>query len=60
MTIRGLAGCPHPASSGIPFDVRRPAPNDELIEAMDDALHGRNLHGPYKTVDEAIAALDAD
>jgi hypothetical protein len=40
--------------------VRRPAPNDELIEAMDDALHGRNLHGPYKTVDEAIAALDAD
>ena len=47
------------ANSGIPFVVRRPAPNDELLEAMEDARLGRNLHGPY-TLEEAIAALKAD
>jgi len=52
--------CAAIAKGGIPFDVRRPEPNDALFEAIDDARHGRNLYGPYKTVDEAVAAMEAD
>jgi len=48
------------ANGGLPFAVRRPRPNDELLEAMEDVRLDRNLHGPYKTVEEAVAALDAD
>ena len=48
------------ANGGLPFAVRRPRPNDELLDAMEDVRLGRNLHGPYKTVEETVAALDAD
>jgi len=47
---------------GMPFKVTRPKrkPNAELLEAMEDARLGRNLHGPFKTVDEAMQALLED
>ena len=48
---------------GIPFAVRRLSerkPNAELLEAMEDIRLGRNLYGPYKTVDEAMKALAED
>lgn len=35
-------------------------PNAETLAAIDDAEHGRNLSGPYATVDELMEALDAD
>ena len=35
-------------------------PNAELLEAMEDVRLGRNLYGPYKTVDEAMKALNED
>lgn len=34
--------------------------NSETLSAMDDAVTGRNLYGPYHTVKEAIAALDEE
>ena len=34
--------------------------NEETIEAMNDVLLGRNLHGPYKSAKEAVAAMMAD
>jgi DNA-damage-inducible protein J len=41
----------------IPFELYLDVPNDELLEAMEDVRLGRNLHGPYDTVKEAIAAM---
>ena len=35
-------------------------PNAETLAAIDDAELGRNLSGPYATVDELMEALDAD
>jgi hypothetical protein len=35
-------------------------PNKELREAMEDIRLNRNLHGPYKTVDEAMSAMMED
>ena len=49
--------------NGIPFAVRRLndiKPNAELREAMEDARLRRNLHGPFKTVDEAMNAMLED
>jgi hypothetical protein len=34
--------------------------NAETIAAMEDVLAGRNLYGPYKTVAEMFAAMDAE
>ena len=40
----------HNASSHIP--------NAETREAIEDAMAGRNMHGPFKSVDEMFAELD--
>jgi DNA-damage-inducible protein J len=48
------------ANSGIPFAIRRPVPNDALLEAIEDAEKKRNLHGPFDTVEEAMASMLAD
>ena len=34
--------------------------DEETIEAMNDVLLERNLHGPYKTAKEAVAAMLED
>ena len=34
--------------------------SQETLAAMDDAVTGRNLSGPYHTVKEAMAALDEE
>lgn len=34
--------------------------SQETLSAMDDAVTGRNLFGPYHTVKEAMAALDEE
>ena len=45
------------ANDGIPFAVKRQKPNTELLEAIEDTRTRRNLHGPYKTAEEAVAAM---
>jgi DNA-damage-inducible protein J len=47
-------------NDGIPFDVKRKRPNAELREAMEDVRLGRNLHGPFDTVDEMMKSLLED
>ena len=32
----------------------------DLLEALEDIRLGRNLHGPYKTAEEAVAAMLED
>ncbi len=46
---------------GFPFDPANPYGfSAETLAAMDDAASGRNLYGPYDTLDAALAALDED
>ena len=48
------------AHDGIPFDVKKRKPNADLTEAILDTRNRRNLHGPYKTAEEAVAAMLED
>ena len=45
---------------GIPFAVKRRKPNADLLEAIHDTRNRKNLHGPYKTAKEAVAAMLED
>jgi DNA-damage-inducible protein J len=48
------------AKDGIPFTVKRRKPNADLLEAIQDTRNRRNLHGPYKTAEKAVAAMLED
>jgi DNA-damage-inducible protein J len=48
------------AKDGMPFAVKRRKPNADLLEAIQDTRNRRNLHGPYKTAEEAVAAMLED
>lgn len=46
---------------GFPFDPSNPyGSSPETLAAMDDDATGRGLSDPYRTVKEAIAALDEE
>jgi DNA-damage-inducible protein J len=44
-------------NDGIPFAIEHRRPNAELRKAMEDVRAGRNLTGPFETVDEAMKSL---
>lgn len=43
----------------IPFEVSLDRPNAETLAAIDDVNNGRNLSGPYRSMQELREALDA-
>ena len=45
------------ANDGLPFEVKHRVPNTDLLEAIADTRNRCNLHGPYKTAEEAVAAM---
>ena len=46
---------------GTPLDPSNPLrANSDTLQAMDDAASGRNLDGPFETVDEFMASLEED
>jgi DNA-damage-inducible protein J len=45
------------ANNAIPFAIDPREPNADLLEAIADTRNRRNLHGPYKTAEEAVAAM---
>jgi DNA-damage-inducible protein J len=45
------------ANNGIPFAVELRKPNADLLEAITDTRNRHNLHGPYKTAEEAVVAM---
>lgn len=46
---------------GTPLDPSNPLrANSDTLQAMDDAVSGRNLIGPFDTVDEIMASLEED
>ena len=46
-------------NEGIPFELTL-RPNAETLQAMDDALYGRNLSKVYDNIKDLRAALDAE
>jgi len=42
---------------GIPFAIERRKPNSDLLEAIQDTRNRCNLHGPYKSAEEAVNAM---
>lgn len=44
---------------GFPFDVTLDSPNEVTLAAMDDAVNGRNIHGPFDSVAALIEDLNA-
>ena len=46
-------------NEGIPFKLTL-RPNVETLQAMDDALYGRNLSKAYDNIKDLRAALDAE
>lgn len=46
-------------NEGIPFEMTL-RPNVETLQAMDDALYGRNLSKAYDNIKDLRAALDAE
>jgi len=48
------------AEDGLPFTVKRQKPSADLQEAIEDTRNHRNLHGPYKTAEKAVAAMLED
>ena len=48
------------ANDGIPFAVKHREPNADMLEAITDTRKRRNLHGPYKSAEEAVAAMLSD
>lgn len=46
-------------NEGIPFELIL-RPNAETLQAMDDALYGRNLSKAYDNIKDLRAALDAE
>lgn len=46
---------------GTPLDPSNPLrANSDTLQAMNDAVSGRNLIGPFDTVDEIMASLEED
>ncbi len=44
----------------IPFELKTDVPNDETLAAIRDVREGKNLLGPFNTVEELMEALNAE
>lgn len=44
---------------GFPFELNLERPNAETLEAIEDVNLGRNLIGPFKSVEAFMESLDA-
>ena len=44
-------------NNGLPFPIQHRAVKSDLQEAIEDTRLRRNLHGPFKTAEEAVASM---
>jgi len=44
-------------NNGLPFPVKRRTMQSDLQEAIEDTRLRRNLHGPFKTAEKAVATM---
>ena len=47
-------------NDGLPFPVKRRTVKPDLREAVEDTRLRRNLHGPFKTAEEAAASMSEE
>jgi len=47
-------------NDGLPFPVKRRATKTDLLQAIEDTRLRRNLHGPFKTAEAAVASMLED
>ncbi|MCL1890655.1 MAG: type II toxin-antitoxin system RelB/DinJ family antitoxin [Coriobacteriia bacterium] len=47
-------------NNGLPFPVKRLTPKEDLLEAIEDTRLRRNLSGPFKTAEAAVASMLED
>jgi len=45
---------------GLPFTVKHRTPRPDLLEAVQYTRLRRNLHGPYKTAQDAVNSMLED
>ena len=45
--------------NGFPFEVRNPGPDALTYSVLEDARHGRNMNGPFDSVDALMENLNA-
>ena len=45
--------------NGFPFEVRNPEPNPLTYSVLEDVRNGRNLSGPFDSVEALMEDLDA-
>lgn len=45
--------------NGFPFDVRNPEPDALTYAVLEDVRHGRNMNGPFDSVDALMEDLNA-
>ena len=43
----------------VPFEIKAKAPNSETVKALEDAVRGENVTGPFGSVDELMRNLSA-
>jgi DNA-damage-inducible protein J len=44
-------------NNGLPFPVKRRTVTSDLQEAIEDTRLRRNLHGPFKTAEDAVVSM---
>lgn len=45
--------------NGFPFALELERPSQETMKAIDEAIEGKNLVGPFSTTDEVMDSLNA-
>ncbi|MCL2722786.1 MAG: type II toxin-antitoxin system RelB/DinJ family antitoxin [Treponema sp.] len=45
---------------GLPFAIKHRTPKPDLLEAIEDTRLRRNLHGPFKTAQDAVNSMLED
>ena len=45
-------------NEGIPFAIRKPKPNKQTIQTIEDAKNGKNLSKTFDNVDDMFEELD--
>ena len=47
-------------NDGLPFPVSHWVPKEDLLQDIEDALNGKNVYGPFRTGEEAVASMLED
>lgn len=46
--------------NGFPFEVKLDVPNSTTLVAMEESISGKNLHGPFDSIESLMEDLNAE